>query len=139
MRAATTVTKYFSHDLTILGEVVILKLMLKYLNIDSSFRALAEPTRRAIVERLSRGPATVSDLARPFDMTLAAVVQHLQVLEQSGLVQSEKVGRVRTYQIEPGGLAPLADWVAERRSLMERRLDRLGELLAETEPSTQEP
>jgi DNA-binding transcriptional ArsR family regulator len=113
--------------------------MLKYLKIDSSFRALAEPTRRAIVERLSRGPATVSDLARPFDMTLAAVVQHLQVLEESGLVQSEKVGRVRTYRIEPGGLAPLADWVAERRSLMERRLDRLGELLAETEPSTQEP
>src|SRR5712664_503622 len=129
--------KYFSHDLTIFREMVILKSMLKYLNIDSSFRALAEPTRRAIVERLSRGPATVSDLARPFDMTLAAVVQHLQVLEESGLVQSEKVGRVRTYQIEPGGLAPLADWVAERRSLMERRLDRLGELLAETEPSTQ--
>jgi DNA-binding transcriptional ArsR family regulator len=113
--------------------------MLKHLNIDSSFRALAEPTRRAIVERLSRGPATVSDLARPFDMTLAAVVQHLQVLQESGLVQSEKVGRVRTYQIEPGGLVPLADWVAERRGLMERRLERLGELLTETEPSTLEP
>ena len=113
--------------------------MLKHLDIDGSFRALAEPTRRAIVERLSRGPATVSDLARPFDMTLAAVVQHLQVLEQSGLVQSEKLGRVRTYQIEAKGLAPLADWVAERRTLMERRLDRLGELLAETEPSTQNP
>jgi DNA-binding transcriptional ArsR family regulator len=113
--------------------------MLKHLNIDSSFRALAEPTRRAIVERLSRGPATVSDLARPFDMTLAAVVQHLQVLEESGLVHSEKLGRVRTYQIEPKGLAPLAGWVAERRTLMERSLDRLGELLAETEPSTQNP
>ena len=113
--------------------------MLKHSNIDDSFRALAEPTRRAIVERLSRGPATVSDLARPFDMTLAAVVQHLQVLEESGLVQSEKVGRVRTYQIEPRGLAPLADWVAERRSLMERRLDRLGELLSETEPSSKQP
>jgi DNA-binding transcriptional ArsR family regulator len=112
--------------------------MLKYQDIDNSFKALAEPTRRAIVERLSRGPATVSDLARPFEMTLAAVVQHLQVLEQSGLVQSEKVGRVRTYQIEPKGFAPIADWVAERRTLMERRLDRLGELLAETEPSTQE-
>jgi DNA-binding transcriptional ArsR family regulator len=111
--------------------------MLKHLDIDRSFRALAEPTRRAIVERLSRGPVAVSDLARPFDMTLAAVVQHLQVLEESGLVRSEKVGRVRTYQIEPGGLASLADWVAERRTLMERRLDRLGELLAETEPSTQ--
>jgi DNA-binding transcriptional ArsR family regulator len=113
--------------------------MLKYLNIDASFKALAEPTRRAIVERLSRGPATVSDLARPFDMTLAAVVQHLQVLEESGLVHSEKVGRVRTYQIEPGGLAPLADWVAERRGPMQGRLDRLGELLAETGPSTLKP
>src|SRR5882757_9101902 len=139
MRAATTVTKYFSQDLTILGEAVILKLMLKYLNIDSSFRALAEPTRRAIVERLSRGPATVSDLARPFDMTLAAVVQHLQVLEESGLVRSDKAGRVRTYRIEPKGLGPIADWVAERRSLMERRLDRLGELLAETETETNDP
>jgi DNA-binding transcriptional ArsR family regulator len=112
--------------------------MLKHLDISNSFRALAEPTRRAIVERLSRGPVAVSDLARPFDMTLAAVVQHLQVLEESGLVRSEKVGRVRTYQIEPRGLAPLADWVAERRTLMERRLDRLGELLAETETSDPE-
>src|SRR5260221_8928335 len=116
MRAATTVTKYFSHDLTILGEAVILKLMLKYLNIDSSFRALAEPTRRAIVERLSRGPASVSDLAKPFAITLAAVVQHLQVLEESGLIRSEKVGRVRTCRLEAGGLNTLADWVAERRA-----------------------
>ena len=107
--------------------------MLKHQDIDNSFRALAEPTRRAIVERLSRGPVSVSDLAKPFDMTLAAVVQHLQVLEESGLVRSEKAGRVRTYRIEPRGLAPIADWVAERRSLMERRLDRLGELLAETD------
>jgi DNA-binding transcriptional ArsR family regulator len=113
--------------------------MLKLLNIDNSFKALAEPTRRALVERLSRGPVAVSDLARPFDMTLAAVVQHLQVLEESGLVRSEKPGRVRTYQIEPNGFAAIADWVAERRTLMERRLDRLGELLAETETSTQEP
>jgi DNA-binding transcriptional ArsR family regulator len=112
--------------------------MLKHLNIDNSFRALAEPTRRALVERLSRGPVAVSDLARPFDITLAAVVQHLQVLEESGLVRSEKLGRVRTYQIEPNGFAAIADWVAERRTLMERRLDRLGELLAETETSTQE-
>jgi DNA-binding transcriptional ArsR family regulator len=107
--------------------------MLKHRDIDNSFRALAEPTRRAMVERLSRGPASVSDLARPFAMTLAAVVQHLQVLEQNGLVRSEKAGRVRTYRIEPKGFGPIADWVAERRGLMERRLDRLGELLAETE------
>jgi DNA-binding transcriptional ArsR family regulator len=100
--------------------------MLKHRDIDNSFRALAEPTRRAMVERLSRGPASVSDLARPFDMTLAAVVQHLQVLEQNGLVRSEKAGRVRTYRIEPKGFAPIADWVAERRALMERRLAARG-------------
>lgn len=111
--------------------------MLKHRVIDSSFRALAEPTRRAIVERLSSGPAAVSDLARPFDMTLAAVVQHIQVLEECGLVRSEKIGRVRTCRLEPDGLKGLADWVAERRMLMERRFDRLGEILAETnEPTT---
>jgi DNA-binding transcriptional ArsR family regulator len=108
--------------------------MLKYAAIDDSFRALAEPTRRAIIERLSQGPAAVSDLARPFDMTLAAVVQHVQVLEECGLVRSEKTGRVRTCRLEPNGLKGLADWVAERRMLMERRFDRLGEILAETAP-----
>jgi len=112
--------------------------MLKYLDVDSSFRALAEPTRRAIVERLSRGPATVSDLAEPFDMTFAAVVQHVQVLEECGLIRSEKVGRVRTCRIEPGGLAPLADWIAARRTLAERRLDRLGDVLAEADRSARE-
>jgi DNA-binding transcriptional ArsR family regulator len=106
------------------------------MDVDSSFRALAEPTRRAIVERLSRGPATVSDLAEPFDMTFAAVVQHVQVLEECGLIRSEKVGRVRTCRIEPGGLAPLADWITARRTLAERRLDRLGEVLAEADRST---
>lgn len=105
--------------------------MLNHQAIDTTFRALAEPTRRAIVERLSHGPASVSDLAKPFAMTLAAVVQHLQVLEESGLVRSEKVGRVRTCRIDAGGLSSIADWVAERRSLMERRFDRLAEILAE--------
>lgn len=109
--------------------------MLNYTQIDSSFRALAEPTRRAIVERLSRGPASVSDLARPFPITLAAIVQHLQVLEESGLIRTEKTGRVRTCSIDAGGLNTLADWFAERRTFMERRLDRLGEILAETEPT----
>lgn len=113
--------------------------MLKYQDVDVSLRALVEPTRRAILERLSHGAATVSDLAAPFNMTFAAVVQHLQVLEASGLIRSEKVGRVRTCRIEPGGFAPLADWIAERRTLAERRLDRLGELLAETDPLTQKP
>ena len=120
-------------------QALILKSMLNHSAIDTSLRALAEPTRRAIVERLSRGPASVSDLAKPFDLTLAAVVQHLQVLEESGLIRSEKVGRVRTCRIEAGGFNILADWVAERRTLVERRLDRLGEILADTDPSIDKP
>jgi DNA-binding transcriptional ArsR family regulator len=107
--------------------------MLKHSSIDDSFRALAEPTRRAIVERLTRGPASVSALAEPFEMTLAAIVQHLQVLEETGLIRSAKVGRVRTCSIEPSGFNTLADWVGERRMVMERRFDRLGEILAETD------
>ncbi|MER9431077.1 metalloregulator ArsR/SmtB family transcription factor [Mesorhizobium sp. M0408] len=109
--------------------------MLKYSEIDSILRALAEPTRRAILERLSRGPATVSQLAEPFGMTFAAVLQHLQALEACGLIRSEKIGRVRTCRIEPGGLAPLADWIAARRTPAERQLDRLGQILAETDQS----
>jgi DNA-binding transcriptional ArsR family regulator len=103
--------------------------MLKLSGIDDTLRALAEPTRRAIVERLSRGPASVSDLAKPFDMTLAAVVQHLQVLEDSGFIKSEKIGRVRTCTIDAAGFKTLTDWVAERRTLMEKRFDRLGAFL----------
>lgn len=105
--------------------------MLNQRRIDESFRALAEPTRRAIVERLSLGPASVSDLARPFDMTLAAVVQHLQVLEACGIVRTEKIGRVRTCTIAPGGLDLVADWINARRAAAERRLDRLGQVLDE--------
>jgi DNA-binding transcriptional ArsR family regulator len=95
------------------------------------FHALGDPTRRAIVEKLSYGPASVSSLAGPLDMTLAAVVQHLQVLEESGLVRTQKVGRVRTCRMEPAGLSVAERWIANRRSLWERRLDRLGDLLAE--------
>lgn len=115
--------------------------MLNQSALNASFRALAEPTRRAIVERLSRGAASVSDLAAPFEMTLAAVVQHLQVLEECGLVRTEKVGRVRTCQINATGLNGIADWVAARRTLTERRLDRLGKFLDETDarPSTKKP
>jgi DNA-binding transcriptional ArsR family regulator len=111
--------------------------MLKHSPIDDSFRALAEPTRRALIERLTHGPASVSDLAKPFAMTLAAVVQHLQVLEASGFIRSEKIGRVRTCRLEQGGFAPLANWIAARRMLMERRFDRLGVLLAEEETAEQ--
>ncbi|TCL75541.1 metalloregulator ArsR/SmtB family transcription factor [Rhizobium sp. BK251] len=113
--------------------------MLKHSNLDDILRALVEPTRRAIVERLSEGPASVSELARPFDMSLAAVVQHLQVLEESGLIRSEKTGRVRTCRIEPDGLKAISDWVADRRNLMERRFDRLGDILSETQRAPEHP
>jgi len=101
--------------------------------IDRVFNALGDPTRRAIVEKLSEGPISVSQLAEPLNITLAAVVQHLQVLEESGLVQTEKVGRVRTCRIEPAGLSAAEQWIADRRSAWERRLDRLGDLLAESD------
>jgi DNA-binding transcriptional ArsR family regulator len=100
-------------------------------NIDRIFHALGDPTRRAMVEKISEGPTSVSRLAEPLDITLAAVVQHLQVLEESGLVQTEKTGRVRTCRIEPAGLSAAQKWIADRRSSWERRLDRLGDLLAE--------
>ncbi len=106
--------------------------MLKHRNIDTLLRALAEPTRRAIIERLSRSPAIVGDLAKPFDMSLAAVVQHLQVLEAAGVIASEKVGRVRICRLEPGGMDPLAFWIEARRHPSERKLDRLAAYLTET-------
>ena len=99
--------------------------------VDCVLHALADPNRRIIVERLSRGPATVSELAQPLAMSLSAVVQHLQVLQVSGLVRSEKVGRVRTCRIDPAALRPVERWIGERRSSWERRFDRLGEYLAE--------
>lgn len=104
------------------------------------FHALADPSRRAMVERLSRGPASVSELAQPLAMSLPAVVQHLQVLEASGLVRSEKVGRVRTCQLESKALRTAEQWIAERRTSWERRLDRLGQYLAATsdEPEPEE-
>src|SRR3954453_9153258 len=102
-------------------------------SMDRVFHALADPSRRFIVERLSSGPASVSDLARPLPMSLPAVVQHLQVLETSGLVRSKKVGRVRTCQIEPAAMRPVEQWISARRSSWERRLDRLGEHLAESD------
>jgi DNA-binding transcriptional ArsR family regulator len=99
--------------------------------VDRVFHALADPSRRMIVERLSSGPASVSELARPLPMSLPAVTQHLQVLEDSGLVRSEKVGRVRTCRIEPEALRPIERWIGDRRATWERRLDRLGEYLAD--------
>ena len=95
------------------------------------FYALADPTRLAMFEQLSRGPASVSELAQPLPMSLPAVLQHLSVLEANGLVRSKKVGRVRTCRIEPAALRTAGDWVAERRAMCERNLDRLGDYLAE--------
>ena len=103
--------------------------MLNQSPLDRVFHALSDPARRGMLERLSRGPATVSDLAAPLPMSLPAVVQHLQVLEASGLVRSEKVGRVRTCRIEPRALSQAEQWINQRRSEWENRLDRLGRYL----------
>ena len=107
--------------------------MLNY-QLDKTFAALADPTRRALVERLVQGPATVSELAKPLPMSLPAAMLHLKVLEDSGLVTSEKIGRVRTCRIDPKMLSQAEQWVAERRQMWERGLDRLGAFLDETKP-----
>jgi DNA-binding transcriptional ArsR family regulator len=108
--------------------------------IDPLFHALGDPTRRVMVERLARGPASVSELAQPLAMSLSAVVQHLAILEASGLVRSEKIGRVRTCRIEPAALNMAEEWIAQRRADWERRFDRLGDYLARLaeEPTGQE-
>lgn len=104
--------------------------MPKYVEpLDRTFHAIADRTRRSIVERLVRGPASVSDLARPFGMALPTVLQHLAVLEDAGIVSSAKAGRVRTYQLRVDALTPAAAWLAQQRLPAERRLDRLGDHL----------
>jgi DNA-binding transcriptional ArsR family regulator len=102
-------------------------------NVDRVFHALGDPTRRAILEKLSERPYSVSGLATPLGITLTAVIQHLQVLEECGLVRTEKVGRVRTCRIETAGFSVLEQWIGDRRSMWERRLGRLGDLLAESD------
>jgi DNA-binding transcriptional ArsR family regulator len=104
---------------------------LKVRDLNRVFHALGDPTRRAIIEHLSRGPVSVSSIAKPLAITLAAVVQHLQVLEESGLIHSEKTGRVRTCRIETEGLSVAQKWMENCRSTWEQRLDRLGEILKE--------
>jgi DNA-binding transcriptional ArsR family regulator len=101
--------------------------------VDRMFHALGDPTRRAMVERLAGGPMSVSELAKPFPMSLPAIVQHLKLLEDSGLVRSEKVGRVRTCRVEPAGLRTAGDWIEAQRAEWEGRLDRLEAYLKETE------
>jgi DNA-binding transcriptional ArsR family regulator len=101
-------------------------------SLDAMFQALSDPTRRGMLERLSRGPASVSELAQPFAMSLPAVVQHLAVLEGAGIVKTQKVGRVRTCTIEAGALSRAEQWINDRRIEWERRLDRLEDYLAAT-------
>jgi DNA-binding transcriptional ArsR family regulator len=103
--------------------------------LDRMFGALADPTRRAIVEQLTQQARSVSELAAPLAMSLPAVLQHLQVLEASGLIRSEKVGRVRTCRVDAAALATVEQWVIARRSTWERRLDRLGDFLDDPPPS----
>lgn len=103
------------------------------------FHALADPSRRLMIERLSRGPATVSELAAPLPMSLPSVAQHLGVLEASGLVRSHKIGRVRTCQLEPTAMLTAEDWMAARRLDWERRLDRLDDYLASQPDPVDEP
>ena len=98
-------------------------------NLDRMFEALADPTRRLMVERLSRGPASVSELAAPLPMSLPAVVQHLHVLEDSGLIRTQKVGRSRTCMIDTSALSQVEQWINDRRTGWEKRLDRLGAFL----------
>ena len=113
--------------------------MPKYSNrddgLDRVFRALADGTRRAMVERLTAGPASVGQLAEPFDSALPTVVQHLRVLEEAGIVSSEKAGRVRTYQLAPDSLVAATTWMAGQRRPQEMQLDRLGAYLAQTNPT----
>ena len=100
--------------------------------LDRTFHALSDPTRRRMVQRLARGPASVSELAKPLSISLPAVMQHLQVLETSGIVRTEKIGRVRTCSVEPKMLTLAERWIAERREMWERKLDRLADYLDAT-------
>ena len=106
--------------------------------LDRVFQALSDPARRTMLERLTRGPASVSELARPLAMSLPAVVQHLAVLEASGLVATVKHGRVRTCQLQSGSLQRAEQWINDRRLAWERRLDRLGDYLARQTPQDDE-
>lgn len=109
------------------------------IDFDSVFHALADPTRRAIITRLCGGPASVSELAKPFAMSLPAIVQHLQVLENSGLVRSEKIGRVRSCSLVPATVRVAEAWLGQRKTQAEQRLDRLEAFLGRDSAEAQEP
>ena len=130
-----SIDPYLSTCLTICVAATILKHVLNNVldpELDRVFHALADPGRRLMLERLSQGPASVSELAQPLAMSLAAVLQHVQILEASGLVRSRKLGRTRTCSLQAETLRSAEHWISERRALVERRLDRLGEYLAAT-------
>lgn len=103
-------------------------------DVNRVFHALSDATRRQMIERLSEGPVSASELAKPLGVSLAAVVQHLQLLEECSLVRSEKVGRTRLCRMEPAGLRAVEKWITDRRASWERKFDRLGDLLAEDPP-----
>src|SRR3984957_6746105 len=107
------------------------------IDLDRTFQALADKSRRTMVERLTFGPASVSELAAPLSMSLAAVVQHVQILESCGVVKTEKVGRTRMCRIEPAAMTAAEQWMTDRRQGWEARLDRLGDILNE-ETTTEE-
>src|SRR6478735_4528906 len=109
------------------------------IDLDRTFQALADKSRRGMVERLTLGPASVSELAEPLAMSLAAVVQHVQVLEACGVVRTEKVGRTRMCRIEPAAMTEAEQWIADRRRGWEARLDRLGDLLHDAATTEEEP
>ena len=132
-------------QLTTLSRTQILSNMTKYSDeaggdaeLDRMFRALADGTRRAMVARLVHGPASVSQLAEPFGMALPTVVQHLRVVEEAQIVSSEKVGRVRTYQLVPDAMIPANAWIVAHRRPRERQLDRLGDYLTNRHPTQED-
>ncbi len=121
--------------LTVIGASAIVRYVPKYYEqLDAVLRALADPTRRAVVERLAKSPAVVSELAAPFSMALPSLMQHLRILQEAGLVTSQKHGRVRTVSLRPGGLDVVHLWLGEQRTPAERQADRLGVHLTRTGP-----
>ncbi len=127
-----------SFHLTIEGTFILKYMLDQTINLDRTFHALADRSRRSMVERLTLGPASVSELARPLSMSLAAVVQHVQVLEACGVVKTAKVGRKRMCQIEPAAMTTAEQWITDRRHVWESRLDRLGDVLSEEAATSEE-
>src|SRR3954470_12284081 len=119
-------------ELTAGSPCVTLNQVVQYQHLDQALSALADPTRRSILERLGRGEATISELAAPAGISLTGIKKHVQVLEDAGLVRTEKVGRVRYCRLEPGGLDAVEAWIQDYRRTLNDRLDRFGELLERT-------